>query len=219
MRALISFIFLLALNIPVTAQSAKSVVYKCNYTDTLTNTEPMPDHIIRDFASQLAQSKDLPDSAVGQIDSALRKAISFKGVPTQLQTRQLIANEDTTTIVMSDEVTSIGLQGNNSYKKMVIVKGRKIVAVYDDDNQALPLPPDEDRNFKPTGEFRKILNYLCEGYVSADGRVTVWITNALPSGINPGVRNVDVEGGILSFSIVTDSGQLISTIEKIEKVK
>lgn len=218
MRYVITLFCFLVFSFVATAQSGKEVIYKGTFTDTLTLTMRMPDHVIRDLAEKSVQSGDLPDSLVHMFDSALRKQMSFK-VPTQLQSRFVVAASDTTTITLSDDVRSLGLNQTGGYKTMKIAGGRKIVAAYTSDNESMVLPPDEDRDFKPSGETRVILTYSCKEYISADGKVTVWITGALPSWINPGVRGVNIEGAILSFTIERDGGRLVSTIEKLEIIK
>jgi hypothetical protein len=191
--------------------------FKCVFADTLTMADTVLAGLIQNFGSNAALSSDLPDSLLGKLDSAFRKQMSFRR-PTQLQTRYVMVAGDTTIVELADDVVHIGFQAPVGVKKMVMVKGRDIIAVYDRDGETLVLPV-EDRQFKRTGEQRSIVGYLCEEYKSDDNTVSVWITTELPSTINPGVKNVNIEGAILSFAINREGSCLISTIKTLEFLK
>jgi hypothetical protein len=71
-------------------------------------------------------------------------------------------------------------------------------------------------NFQLTGKTKTILNYGCKEYFSTDSACRIWVTEDLPSSINPGVRLVTIKGAVLGFELRQQESLLKSYAIKIE---
>ena len=196
---------LLAFAFTLSAQTT----YKLTYADTL--TVRLPASVLNNMT--LSISGNLPDSLKKQVDSALRKQFSMKPL-VQLQERKVTATADSTIVeIDQSKVVGNGVRVPLAYHRMVM-KGGKITGVFASDRTSMDLPPDEDRRFLATGGKQIILNYECAAYKS--GLVTIWVTSALPSSINPGIKNVDIPGAILGFELESGMSTMISKVQLIQ---
>ncbi len=188
--------------------------YKCVYADTVTMT--LSAGMLNNFNVNINGA--VPDSVKQKIESQLKKQILMRPM-VQLRERQVVATADSTVVTYDqNKIINVGLTMNLPYTKMVMRKG-KIDAMYDANGTVL-LPENEERKFTATGKEQQLLNYICAEYKNStgNGSITIWVTSALPSFINPGVKNVDVAGGILSFSIESENSTIVSTVQSINKL-
>lgn len=145
----------------------------------------------------------------------VRKQFSMKPL-VQLVERKVTVTADSTVIELDrSTVVSSGANMQLPFHKMVL-KGGKITGVYRSDSISMDLPADEERRFIATGARQTILNYECAEYRS--GLVTIWVTSALPSTINPGVKNVDVPGAILAFTLESENFTTVSRVQRINPI-
>lgn len=78
--------------------------------------------------------------------------------------------------------------------------------------------PDSDCLFDSTGEVKTILGYSCTAYTSKSGTIKIWVTNDLPSTINPGITVKNVKGAVLRFETINGNALTISTISGIQTI-
>ncbi len=183
--------------------------YKCTYADTL--TVRLPATALNNMTLNIGG--DLPDSVKAQVASMVRKQFSMKPL-VQLQQRMVTAIADSTVVEFDpNKVVSTGFNMKVPYQKMIL-KGGKITSVYGSDSSSMDLPRDEARRFIATGARQTILNHECAEYKS--GLVTIWVTSALPSSINPGIKNVDVPGAILAFTLESENFTTVSRVQAIQ---
>ena len=136
-------------------------------------------------------------------------------MPMQIQLRNVCASNDSTVVYFS-EVEHRGLTVNVPFKKMILRNGRDIKSVYDYQNKIMKIPDFKKRNFVATGQSKVIMGFRCDEYKTEEENVQIWVTQSLPSYINPGVANVNVNGAILRFIISSPAQTIISTLTKIE---
>lgn len=182
--------------------------YKCTYADTL--TVRLPASALNNMTLNIGG--DLPDSVKAQVEAMVRKQFSMKPFVQLLERKVTVAADSTVIVLDRSTVVSSGANMQAPFQKMVL-KGGKITSVYGSDGSSMDLPPDEGRRFIATGARQIILNHECAEYRS--GLVTIWVTSALPSTINPGVKNVDVPGAILAFTIESENFTTVSKVQSI----
>ncbi|TCJ14121.1 hypothetical protein EPD60_08920 [Flaviaesturariibacter flavus] len=208
--SLIALLFACSLNAGAQAPAGKASRYK--FTDTVIMI--IPDELVKDAAANFAERKGIPDSLKPMLEEQLKTALLRKQ-PMQIQTRFVDAGTDSTIVTLSPEVEHEGLTMPQSYSRMVMKKGRVVSRILDANDQNVPIPPPDGRSFASTGRTRIIMGYACAEFSANDGAVTIWVTDALPSSINPGVKDVNVKGAILGFSIRSQSDQLTSVLIRV----
>jgi hypothetical protein len=194
------------------SQNALRDRYKCRFVDTL--TLEVPDETYRSLAVQALQGKEVPDSVLEELTIKLKTSIVFS-MPMQLQKRDVEANADSTTILIS-EVQHKGVTVPLTFNKLKLRNGREIMSASNEHNEPVDLSNIKERNFISTGQSKVILGFNCKEFATSDGDIAIWVTNALPSWINPGVANVNVAGAILRFRLKTYGSTLISTVKSID---
>jgi hypothetical protein len=185
--------------------------YNCVFIDTL--TFPLSDETYKNMAADIVRNNGLPDSLIQNLAKELRFS-TIMTLPMQVQTRNVTATADSTVVLMSSVVHK-GLEMPLSYKKMVIEKGRKITSMVSEDHTQMDIPSFTNRNFIATTKTKIILGFKCNEYTSDGGAISIWVTDALPSTINPGISNVNVQGGILGFTIRKEY-QILSVLKSIK---
>jgi len=74
------------------------------------------------------------------------------------------------------------------------------------------------KEFIATGKTKEILKYVCKEYVSSDSTTFIWVSDALPQFINPGIRTGNIKGAVLGFILNTELVTTKCMIAKIENV-
>jgi hypothetical protein len=194
------------------SQTALRDLYKCRFIDTLTLV--VPEEAYRSLAVQALQGKEVSDSVMEELTEKLKASLLFS-MPMQIQLRVVVANADSTVISIS-EVQHKGVTVPLTFNSLKLKKGREIMSASNELNEPVDLSHIKKRNFIPTGQSKLIFGFTCQEFSTSDGTITVWVTDALPSWINPGVANVDVSGAILRFKLSTNGSTLISTVKSIE---
>jgi hypothetical protein len=196
------------------AGAQTSSVNPARYVFTDTVSMAIPDELVKNAAANFAGRKGVPDSLLPNLEEQLKVALLLKQ-PMQIQTRFVDARPDSTIVTLSPEVTHKGLTMPLTYRKMIIEKGRTVSRIIDAGDQRVAIPPNDGRSFVSTGRTKEIMGYNCTEYSANDGAITIWVTNALPSSINPGVKDVNVDGAILGFRMRKQSDQIVSVLTRI----
>ncbi len=180
--------------------------YKCTYADTMTIR--IPPNMSFNF------SGNLPDSIQQKMSAAMTKKLSMQPF-VQLNDRMVLATADSTLIVLNNSNTiDGGINMNLPFHKMLI-RGGKVLGVYDVDGNKKSNPEYEAPAFVATGRKQMILKYECEAFTS--GPITIWVTAALPSAINPGINRPGVVGAILAFENESEHVTQVSKVQAINQ--
>jgi len=75
------------------------------------------------------------------------------------------------------------------------------------------------RQYRGTGKKLFILGYQCDEFINIDSTFYMWVTEELPSYVNPGIRTNNVKGAVLGFKYIQWPGITTKSIlVKLEKV-
>lgn len=161
----------------------------------------------------MTQDMKLPDSLKQKLNIQMW-LLSMRNSPMQIQKRNVEASPDSTFVTMSSDIIHRGLKMPLPYKKMIFAKGRTITSIVGIENNQLNIPSNAMRTFSPTVGSKIILGFKCLEYTADEESILIWVTNELPSSINPGIFNVNIPGGILGFQIRKQS-QILSMLTSI----
>jgi hypothetical protein len=203
------FLILLALSglqLIATAQEK----YHCQYTGKV--SFPYPDSV-KQSLRKMIEEKGFPASVVEQlveqvtsrnISSEYLYIVDARPDSTFILTKK---NEDDE----SENKMSMPTQLSLFYKGEIYKfdSGSTRFSVFRDAE-----PP---KTFVEKGEVKTIMGHICKGYISADTSWTIWVTQDLPSYINPGIRTGSVKGAVLAFRRKVKETIIEAEIDEIEK--
>jgi hypothetical protein len=182
----------------------------CKYTDTLkaSFSEKQIDSLRKDFAD-----KGLPKSVIdGFLSGLFKDPDRFVSI----QERNVLIRDDSAFITLN-YIPQPGQLFSMETNKELIVNGKIYRYSEGLDKYISASLSDSSAIFSPTRQSLKILGYSCDGYESADGVYKIWVTQQLPSSINPGIPVNNVEGGILGFEVKGINAFTRSIAQAVEK--
>ena len=168
-----------------------------------------------EIASKNFQDQRIPDTLASQLGKALFEQLSNEKLYLT-QERKIRANNQFTIIVF-DRFTKEGRLKVEDQPDSMLLKNGELYLDAPTKNVFSNTPVNFPKKiFQQTGNTRKILNHLCKEYLSTDSTCRIWVTEALPSYINPGVRIGNIKGAVLAYEEKRESLLLKSEAIKIE---
>jgi hypothetical protein len=183
--------------------------YVCHYVDSagILSYEKQIEAIRKSLTEQ-----QLPNEIT---ESYIEKIFPNKQMFTLVKGREVLAEQDSTLITLnysSSGNVKIYMPSN----KLMVKNGMLYRYSEPEDSFYLSDIPDSSQIFKPTNSYVYILNYKCEEFVSADSTYKIWITNELPSCINPGLGIKNISGAVLGFEAKINNSYTKSRLSSIE---
>lgn len=208
-------ILLLTLSMIVTEICIGQKTYRCDYEETTSLNMPDSGRLqMQNGLREQFRSQGLDSSMAATFFEALAKQLSFNDI-SKKYVREVLAKPDSTLIFIPGSSGGGTFRFNTEEQRLLLTKG--LFYYYDFGNGSWKLPDGKNlpRTFVKSGRTQKILQYNCEEYASADSTATIWVTTALPTYINPGIRAGKIPGAILAFEKKEGGAIIKSTIKEI----
>jgi hypothetical protein len=209
MKIFISFFFLF-----VALKGNSQKLYLCEYTDSINITN------YEETIQQIRRSMEEKNVSPEIIDSYISNYFADKNSFLQVQSRIVDVYPDSSVITLKyiprgNFQSSFQIPGN-----ILLVKNSALFRYNkDSDTYFKSSLPDSSTTFTKNNSRKLILGFDCVEFQSLDHKYTIWIAEALPSSINPGIVAKNVPGAILGFEVKSGNGITKSILTKIEKPK
>jgi len=206
MKSIPFFAILLLYNLAAICQKQ----YRCEYSDSvIINSSDSLAHAFK-------KSIDL-DEAINE-DVLQQMVLQLMKTPLWMHQKRIIRASPDGTIISIDRSSREGKLNMGTFDS----------CLYKDDDLYLESSNAKGFSDKPmsgkrkefiaTGKTKEILKYVCKEYVSSDSTTFIWVSDALPQFINPGIRTGNIKGAVLGFILKTELVTTKCMIAKIENV-
>ena len=184
--------------------------YRCEYSDTIIiNTS---DSLAHAFKKSIDLDETINEDVAQQLVSQLMKT------PLWMNQKRIVRASLNGTNISIDRSSKEGKLNIETFDS----------CFYKDDELYLDSPTSKGfsdqpmtakrKEFIATGKTKEILAYLCKEYVSTDSTAFIWVSDALPQYINPGIRTGKIKGAVLGFILKAEIVTTKCMIAKIEEV-
>lgn len=192
---------------------AQQPIYKCEFADSIRLIDY--NSVVASIRNSLIEKGVSPE----MVDKDVQK---YFGDPSSLAIVQKIAVNvyfDSSIITLnydshSNNRTVLGLPGD----KLKVESGQLFRYIQALESYTLLKIPDSSQLFISTGKQKEILNFICEEYISSDLIYKIWVTDKLPSTLNPGIGIKNINKAILAFEAKTGNTFTKVILKKIEKM-
>ena len=206
MRSIPFFAILFFCNLAAVCQKQ----YRCEYSDTIIiNTS---DSLAHAFKKSIDLDETINEDIAQQLVSQLMKT------PLWMNQKRIVRASPNGTIISIDRSSKEGKLNMETFDS----------CFYKDDELYLNSPASKGfsdqpmtakrKDFIATGKTKEILKYVCTEYVSTDSTAFIWVTDALPQYINPGIRTGNIKGAVLGFILKGEITTTTCMLAKIEDV-
>jgi hypothetical protein len=193
---------------------AQRPIYKCQFSDSIGIIDYK--HVVNSIRKSL-EEKNLPPEV---IDKYIVDNFSNPSTLAFVQERIVDAYADSSIISMNyDSIANNRIVLEMPGNKMMVKNG--VVFRYNQGLETYTLSKISDRSqvFIPTGHKFEISGFICDEYISLDSIYKIWVTEKLPSTINPGIGIKNLNKAILGFEARTGNAYTRGMLKKIEKLK
>ena len=159
------------------------------------------------------------DSLSKALAKAILEDMQKKGFTIYLQDRISVYRDSAIILTKHDsEEPKAGLQMKANLSDTVLYYAKQKFYSFNTKKERQKIPEAYEQ-FYDTGEKETILGYQTKIFISANKSQKVWVTNKLPSLLNPRVRIKNPEGAILRYEYRKEKNTVVSEVESIQKGK